>query len=126
MDTISIISLSVAFLSFVFNTIWNSANFKRNREKEFQELINTIKIETKEKSEMQILFKEMNKNLEKIVEDNKIMNERIYALTERIAALEFYQEENTRVNREFPLLEDKVEKAHQRIDIIEHDVKKEK
>lgn len=123
MDTISIISLSVAFLSFVFNTIWNSVNFKKNRDKELQELINTIKTETKEKSEMQILFREMNKNLEKIVEDNKIMNDRIYALTERITALEFYQEENTRVNREFPLLQDKVMQAHQRIDLIEHDTK---
>ena len=123
MDTISIISLSVAFLSFVFNTIWNSVNFKKNRDKELQELINTIKTETKEKSEMQILFREMNKNLEKIVEDNKIMNDRIYALTERITALEFYQEENTRVNREFPLLQDKVIQAHQRIDLIEHDNK---
>ena len=123
MDTISIISLSVAFLSFVFNTVWNSFNFKKNRDKELQELINSIKTETKEKSEMQILFREMNKNLEKIVEDNKIMNDRIYALTERITALEFYQEENTRVNREFPLLQDKVIQAHQRIDLIEHDTK---
>ena len=124
MNITSIVSLSIAFLSFVFSTVWNTANAKRSRDKEYRELIETMKIETREKSEMQVLFKEMNKNLERIVEDNKVMNERIYNLAERLALLEHDQQENTVVNRQMPILENKVEKAHQRLDVIEHDLRR--
>lgn len=88
MNTISIISLIIAFLSFIFNTIWSAANAKRAHDKDYKDILETVKAESKEKSEMQVLFREMNKNLERIVEDNKIMNERIYNLAERLALLE--------------------------------------
>ena len=124
MNITSIVSLCIAFLSFVFSTVWNTANAKRSRDKEYRELIETMKIETREKSEMQVLFKEMNKNLERIVEDNKVMNERIYNLAERLTLLEHDQQENTVVNRQMPILENKVEKAHQRLDVIEQDLRR--
>ena len=92
MNVISIISLCIAFFSFVFSTIWNTNSIKRNRDKDYQDLIQTIKNETEEKSKMQVLFEQMNKNLERIVEDNKIMNERIYHLAERVALLEHDQQ----------------------------------
>lgn len=91
MNTISILSLCIAFFSFIFSTIWNAHSAKRNRDKDYQDLIETIKNETQEKSKMQVLFEQMNKNLERIVEDNKIMNERIYNLAERVALLEHDQ-----------------------------------
>ena len=124
MNAISIISLCIAFLSFVFSTVWNTVNAKRSRDKDYRELIETMKIETKEKSEMQILFKEMNKNLERIVEDNKIMNERIYNLAERLALLEHDQQKVDDLAREIPLIDNKTNKAHQRLDVIEHDLKR--
>ena len=71
MNTVSIISVCIAFLSFIFSTVWSAANARRSRNKEYQDLLVTIKAESAEKSEMQVLFKEMNKNLERIVEDNK-------------------------------------------------------
>ena len=123
MNITSIVSLCIAFLSFVFSTVWNTANAKRSRDKEYRELIETMKIETKEKSEMQVLFKEMNKNLERIVEDNKIMNERIYNLAERLALLEHDQQENAIVNKQLPIVENKVDRACQRIDLLEHNLK---
>lgn len=124
MNTISIISLCIAFLSFVFSTVWNTVNAKRSRDKDYRELIETMKIETKEKSEMQVLFKEMNRNLERIVEDNKIMNERIYNLAERLALLEHDQQKMNDLVREIPAIDNKADKAHQRIDIVEHDLKR--
>lgn len=124
MNTISIISLCIAFLSFVFSTVWNTVNAKRSRDKDYRDLIETMKIETKEKSEMQVLFKEMNKNLERIVEDNKIMNERIYNLAERVAILEHDQKSFDVVTTQIPILTDKTDRAHQRLDILEHDLEK--
>lgn len=124
MNVISIVSLCIAFLSFVFSTVWNTVNAKRSKDKEYRELIDTIKIETREKSEMQVLFKEMNKNLERIVEDNKVMNERIYNLAERLALLEHDQQKINDLTREIPLIDNKAEKAHQRLDVIEHDLKR--
>ena len=112
MNTISIISLSIAFLSFVFNTVWSAATAKRNRDKEYRSILETVKAESIEKSEMQVLFKEMNKNLERIVEDNKIMNERIYNLAERLALLEHDQQENVIVKRQIPVIENKVDKVN--------------
>ena len=88
MNAISIVSLIIAFLSFVFNTVWSAVNAKRAHNKDYRDILETVKAESIEKSEMQVLFKEMNKNLERIVEDNKIMNERIYNLAERLALLE--------------------------------------
>lgn len=124
MNTISIISLCIAFLSFIFNTIWSATTAKRNRDKEYKDILETVKAESKEKSEMQILFKEMNKNLERIVEDNKIMNERIYNLAERLALLEHDQQENAIVNKQLPIVENKVDRACQRIDLLEHNLNK--
>ena len=124
MNTISIISLSIAFLSFIFNTIWSATTAKRNRDKEYRDLLETVKAESIEKSEMQVLFKEMNKNLERIVEDNKIMNERIYNLAERLALLEQDQQKMNDLVREIPAIDNKADKAHQRIDIVEHDLKR--
>lgn len=124
MNTISIISLCIAFLSFIFSTVWNSANAKRNRDKEHRELIDIIKTETREKSEMQVLFKEMNKNLERIVEDNKVMNERIYNLAERLTLLEHDQQKIDDLAREIPVIDNKANKAHQRLDIVEHDLER--
>lgn len=124
MNVISIVSLCIAFLSFVFSTIWNTVNAKRSRDKDYRDLIETMKIETREKSEMQVLFREMNKNLERIVEDNKVMNERIYNLAERLALLEHDQQKVNDLVREIPVIDNKADKAHQRIDIVEHSLKK--
>lgn len=126
MNVVSIVSVCIAFLSFIFTIVYNTSNLKKSREKENRDLIQAIKEESLQQGEYRYLFKEMNKNLERIVEDNKVMNERIYNLTERVAALEYSQQENTIINNKVPLIENKVDKAHQRIDIIEHDMKKEK
>lgn len=126
MNVVSIVSVCIAFLSFIFTIVYNTSNLKKSREKENRDLIQAIKEESLQQGEYRYLFKEMNKNLERIVEDNKVMNERIYNLSERVAALEYSQQENTIINNKVPLIENKVDKAHQRIDIIEHDMKKEK
>lgn len=126
MNTVSIISLCIAFFSFIFSTIWNANSAKRAREKDYQDLIATIKAESVEKSEMQVLFREMNKNLERIVEDNKIMNERIYSLAERIALLEHDQKNLTAVIGQVSILDDKTNKVHQKIEQLEHEINKEK
>ena len=124
MNTVSIISLCIAFLSFIFNTIWSANTAKKAREKEYRDIIAAIKAESSEKSEMQVLFREMNKNLERIVEDNKIMNERIYNLAERVAILEHDQKGFDVVTNQIPILTDKTDRAHQRLDILEHDLEK--
>ena len=110
----------------LFSVIYNTTNIKKARDKETQELINAIKEESIEKGENNFLFKEMNRNLERIVEDNKIMNERIYNLTERVTTLEHNQQNIENITKQLPLIDNKVEKAHQRIDIIEHDLGKDK
>ena len=124
MNVVSVISVCIAFLSFIFTIVYNTSNLKKSREKENRDLIQAIKEESLQQGEYRYLFKEMNKNLERIVEDNKVMNERIYNLTERVSALEYSQQENVIINNKVPLIENKVDKAHQRIDIIEHDMKK--
>lgn len=124
MNAISIISLCIAFLSFTFSIIWNVVNVRRNRNKDYQEIIETIKAESIEKSEMRVLFKEMNKNLERIVEDNKTMNERIYNLAERLTLLEHDQQKMDDLAREIPIIDNKANKAHQRLDIVEHDLER--
>lgn len=126
MNVVSVVSVCIAFLSFIFTIVYNTSNLKKSREKENRDLIQAIKEESLQQGEYRYLFKEMNKNLERIVEDNKVMNERIYNLTERVAALEYSQQENTVINNKVPLIENKVDKAHQRIDIIEHDMKKDR
>jgi chromosome segregation ATPase len=126
MNAVSIISLCIAFLSFVFSTIWSANNAKRARDKDYQDLIETIKAESKEKSEMQVLFKEMNKNLERIVEDNKVMNERIYNLAERITLLEHDQKNINNVISQMSMLDNKTNKVHQRLDLIEREINKDK
>lgn len=126
MNTPSIISIGIAFLSLIFSVIYNTTNIKKARDKETQELIAAIKEESIEKGETRFLFKEMNRNLERIVEDNKIMNERIYNLTERVSTLEHNQQNIENITKQLPVIENKAEKAHQRIDIIEHDLGKDK
>lgn len=126
MNAVSIISLCIAFLSFVFSTIWSANNAKRARDKDYQDLIETIKAESKEKSEMQVLFKEMNKNLERIVEDNKVMNERIYNLAERVTLLEHDQKNINNVISQMSMLDNKTNKVHQRLDLIEREINKDK
>lgn len=122
-NVVSIISVCIAFFSFIFSTIWNANTAKRAREKEYQDLIRVIKQESLEQSETKVLFKEMNKNLERIVEDNKIMNERIYNLSERLALLEHDQQNIEKIARELPNIDNKAEKAHQRLDNLERDFK---
>lgn len=124
MNAVSIISVSIAFLSFIFSTIWNANTARRAREKEYQDLIHVIKQESLEQSETKILFREMNKNLECIVQDNKVMNERIYNLSERLALIEQTQKNISELTKVIPVLENKAEKAHQRLDIIEHELEK--
>ena len=126
MNVVSIVSVCIAFCSFIFTILFNTTNFKKAREKENRDLIQAIKEESIQQGEYRYLFKEMNKNLERIVEDNKVMNERIYNLTERVSALEYSQQENSAINNKVPIIENKVDKAHQRIDLLEHDMKKEK
>ena len=118
------ISVCIAFLSFIFSTVWSANTAKRAREKEYQDLVRVIKQESLEQSETKILFKEMNKNLERIVEDNKIMNERIYNLSERLALLEHDQQNIINIAKEVPILENKADKAHQRIDVLEQNLKR--
>ena len=122
MNIVSIVSVCIAFCSFIFTIVYNTSNLKKAREKENRDLINAIKEESLQQGEYRYLFKEMNKNLERIVEDNKIMNERIYNLTERVSALEYSQQENSAVNNKVPDIENRIDKAHQRIDLIEHDL----
>ena len=126
MNISSYISIGIAFFSLLFSIIYNTTNIKKARDKETQELINAIKEESIEKGENRFLFKEMNRNLERIVEDNKIMNERIYNLTERVATLEHNQQNIQNITKQLPLIENKAERAHQRIDLIEHDLGKDK
>lgn len=123
-NVVSIISVCIAFLSFIFSTIWSANSAKRAREKEYQDILRVIKEESLEKSETKILFQEMNKNLERIVEDNKVMNERIYDLTGRVTLLEHDQKNISDIANQIPILDNKANKAHQRIDIIEHDLEK--
>lgn len=123
-NIVSIISVCIAFFSFIFSTIWNANAAKRAREKEYQDLVHVIKQESLEQSETKILFREMNKNLERIVEDNKVMNERIYNLSERLALIEQTQKNINELTRIIPVLETKTEKAHQRLDILEHELEK--
>ena len=121
MNVTSIISVCIAFLSLVFSTIWNANNAKKSQDKEYQELLKTIKSESAEKREMQVLFKEMNKNLERIVEDNRIMNDRIYHLSERVTLLEHDKKNYDNAFSQISVLDNKANKAHQRIDVLEHD-----
>jgi len=124
MNIISIISVSVATLGFIFTTIWNIINAKRATENDYQNIIQLIKKESQEQGETKMLFKEMNKNLERIVEDNKIMNERIYNLSERVTLLEHDQQNVTNILSQVSILDNKANKAHQRIDVLEHDLEK--
>jgi len=124
MNLVSIISVGVAILSLIFTTIWNITNAKRNSENDYQSIIQLIKKESIEQGETKMLFQQMNKNLERIVEDNKIMNERIYHLAERLTILEHSQQNISDIAKQIPVLDNKADKAHQRIDLIEHDLSK--
>ena len=123
MNTISIISVGVAILGLVFSTIWNIVNAKRNNNNDYQNIIQLIKKESVEQGESKMLFQQMNNSLQQIVEDNKRINERIYNLTERLTLVEHDQHSLTNLLSQISLLDSKVNKAHQRIDIIEHDLK---
>lgn len=123
MNMISIISVGVAILGLIFSTIWNIVNAKRNNNNDYQNIIQLIKKESVEQGESKMLFQQMNNSLQQIVEDNKRINERIYNLTERLTLVEHDQHSLTNLLSQISLLDSKVNKAHQRIDIIEHDLK---
>lgn len=123
MNIISIISVGVAILGLIFSTIWNIVNAKRNNNNDYQNIIQLIKKESVEQGESKMLFQQMNNSLQQIVEDNKRINERIYNLTERLTLVEHDQHSLTNLLSQISLLDSKVNKAHQRIDIIEHDLK---
>ena len=123
MNLVSIISVGVAVLSLVFTTIWNITNAKRNSNNDYQNIIQLIKKESLEQGETKMLFQQMSTSLQQIVEDNKRINERLYNLTERITLVEHDQHGFTNLMNQIAMLDSKVTKAHQRLDIIEHDLK---
>jgi len=123
MNIVSIISVSVAVLSLLFTTIWNIINAKRNNNNDYQNIIQLIRKESIEQGETKMLFQQMSSSLQQIVEDNKRINERMYNLTERITLVEHDQHGLTNLMNQISLLDNKINKAHQRIDIIEHDLK---
>lgn len=123
MNIVSIISVSVAVLSLVFTTIWNIVNAKRNNNNDYQNIIQLIRKESVEQGETKMLFQQMSSSLQQIVEDNKRINERMYNLTERLTLVEHDQHGLTNLINQISLLDNKINKAHQRIDIIEHDLK---
>lgn len=123
MNMISIISVGVATLGLIFSTIWNIVNARRNTNNDYQNIIQLIKKESIEQGETKMLFQQMSTSLQQIVEDNKRINERIYNLTERLTLVEHDQHGIVNLINQISLLDTKVNKAHQRIDIIEHDLK---
>ena len=123
MNLISIISVSVATLGFIFTTIWNIVNAKRATDNDYQNIIQLIKKESIEQGESKMLFQQMNHNLQQIVEDNKKINERIYNLTERLTVVEHDQSLFANLISQISLIDDKINRANQRLDLIEHDLK---
>ena len=123
MNTVSIISVGVAIISLIFSTIWSILNAKRNSNNDYQNLIQLIKKESVEQGESKMLFQQMNNSLQQIVEDNKRINERIYNLTERLTLVEHDQHSLTNILGQISLLDNKINKAQQQIDIIEHDLR---
>lgn len=123
MNVVSIISVSVAVLSLLFTTIWNIVNAKRNNNNDYQNIIQLIRKESVEQGETKMLFQQMSSSLQQIVEDNKRINERMYNLTERVTLVEHDQHGLTNLINQISLLDNKINKAYQRIDIIEHDLK---
>ena len=123
MNLISIISVSVATLGFIFTTIWNILNAKRATDNDYQNIIQLIKKESIEQGESKMLFQQMNHSLQQIVEDNKKINERIYNLTERLTIVEHDQPLFANLISQISLIDDKINKINQRIDLIEHDFK---
>ena len=122
MNTISIISVSVAVLGLIFSTIWNIINAKRATDKDYQNLIQLIKKESIEQGETKVLFEQMSNSLKQIVEDNKKINERIYNLTERISLLEHDKYGTENILKQIQSVDQKANLAHQRIDTIIHDL----
>ena len=123
MNVVSIISVGVAILSLLLTTIWNITNAKRNTNNDYQNIIQLIKKESLEQGETKMLFQQMSTSLQQIVEDNKRINERLYNLTERITLVEHDQHGLTNIINQIALLDSKISKAQQHIDIIEHDLK---
>ena len=52
------------------------------------------------------------------------MNERIYNLAERVTLLEHDQKNVNNVINQISVLDNKANKAHQRLDIVEHDLER--
>ena len=123
MNVVSIISVGVAILSLLLTTIWNITNAKRNANNDYQNILQLIKKESLEQGETKMLFQQMSTSLQQIVEDNKRINERLYNLTERITLVEHDQHGLTNIINQIALLDSKISKAQQHIDIIEHDLK---
>lgn len=122
MNLISIISVSVAVLGLVFTTIWNIVNAKKATDRDYQSIIQLIKKESIEQGETKMLFQQMSSSLQQIVEDNKRINERMYNLTERVTLIEHDQHALANLINQISLLDTRINKAHQRLDLIEHDL----
>lgn len=122
MNLISIISVSVAVLGLIFTTIWNIINAKKATDRDYQSIIQLIKKESLEQGETKMLFQQMSSSLQQIVEDNKRINERMYNLTERITLVEHDQHALANLINQISLLDTRINKAHQRLDLIEHDL----
>lgn len=122
MNLISVISVSVAVLGLVFTTIWNIVNAKKATDRDYQSIIQLIKKESLEQGETKMLFQQMSSSLQQIVEDNKRINERMYNLTERVTLIEHDQHALANLINQISLLDTRINKAHQRLDLIEHDL----
>lgn len=122
MNLTSIISVSVAVLGLVFTTIWNIINAKKTTDRDYQSIIQLIKKESLEQGETKMLFQQMSSSLQQIVEDNKRINERMYNLTERVTLIEHDQHALANLINQISLLDTRINKAHQRLDLIEHDL----
>jgi len=119
------ISIIIATCGLIASIIFNILNANRASRKEKEDFSAEIEKRTKSNAEQSLLLEMLNKNLEKIIEDNKSLNERIYKLSERIAIIEEKQNTILSLSGQINVMDQKINKAHQRIDLLEHDVRKE-
>jgi len=119
------ISIIIATCGLIASIIFNILSAARSSRKEKEDFSAEIEKRTKSNAEQSLLLEMLNKNLEKIIEDNKSLNERIYKLSERIAIIEEKQNTILSLSGQINVMDQKINKAHQRIDLLEHDVRKE-
>jgi len=119
------ISIIIATCGLIASIIFNILSATRASRKEKEDFSAEIEKRTKSNAEQSLLLEMLNKNLEKIIEDNKSLNERIYKLSERIAIIEEKQNTILSLSGQINVMDQKINKAHQRIDLLEHDVRKE-